>query len=556
MTDNEALYLLPHLVSLTLSTSIFVYVWSKRPAKGATAFALYMLGQALWMAGIIFELNSQTLRGKLFWESSQWAAATLLIVTLPVFAVQYAEFELKHPRRLFNLSLILPSIFLIFLIVEPSLHLIFVNPYLTTDAPLLDLKYSFSALVYGYAAYAYLIHLWGLYILIRRLASLHGLYQAQVTLIVIGFFIHLIGTFILLMDARVFSQNDITPFTFAVGDFTLLLGLFRFRIFDVLPVARDKVFEAMVEPVVIVDNKNLIVDINISMLDLLGMLSSDVVGKPARQVFQDFPIPIKQHLQTAYARAEASFEIGGRDVHYEMTVWPMRDAHKNIIGRIFISHDITALKELEHELRKLNVELEDRVHARTRELAEAYDTTLEGWARALELRDKETEGHTRRVTSLTLKIASAMGICGDELEQVRRGAILHDIGKMGIADKILLKPGKLTREERETMQNHPETAYKLLSPIPFLSKALDIPYCHHEKWNGTGYPRGLKGEEIPLAARIFAAVDVWDAIKSDRPYKKAWSQKKAVEYFVEQSGKHFDPHVVNVFLEMLEKGAI
>jgi HD-GYP domain-containing protein (c-di-GMP phosphodiesterase class II) len=132
---------------------------------------------------------------------------------------------------------------------------------------------------------------------------------------------------------------------------------------------------------------------------------------------------------------------------------------------------------------------------------------------------------------------------------MRRGALLHDIGKMGISDTILLKPGSLTDEEWETMRQHPEYAYNLLSPISYLRPALDIPYCHHEKWDGTGYPRGLKGEEIPLAARIFAVVDVWDALRSDRPYRKAWSEEKARAYIREQAGKYFDPRVVEVFLK-------
>ncbi len=260
------------------------------------------------------------------------------------------------------------------------------------------------------------------------------------------------------------------------------------------------------------------------------------------------------YTHVSYARAEATFELGGKNIYYELTVGPLFNTRKEMTGRIYISHDITALKELENELRKLNTELENRVRARTWELADAYDTTLEGWARALEIRDKETEGHSRRVTDMTLKIAIAMGIADDELEQIRRGAILHDIGKMGISDEILHKPGKLTEEERETIKKHPEIAYKLLAPIPFLNKALEIPYSHHEKWDGSGYPQGLAGNEIPLSARIFAVADVWDALSSDRPYNKAWERKKAIAYFAEETGRHFDPRVVNVFFRLLEKG--
>lgn len=184
------------------------------------------------------------------------------------------------------------------------------------------------------------------------------------------------------------------------------------------------------------------------------------------------------------------------------------------------------------------------------DLTLAYDVTLEGWSRALDLRDRETEGHTQRVTDLTLRLAGAMGVPEDEVARIRRGALLHDIGKMGIPDAILLKPGPLTGEEWAIMKKHPVTAYQLLAPIAYLRPALDIPRYHHEKWDGTGYPDGLQGEQIPLAARIFAVADVYDALTSDRPYRAAWTREKARVYIGEQAGRHFDPRVVDAFLRL------
>ncbi len=186
------------------------------------------------------------------------------------------------------------------------------------------------------------------------------------------------------------------------------------------------------------------------------------------------------------------------------------------------------------------------------DLTLAYDGTIEGWSRALDYRDKETEGHSRRVTEMTLEIARFTGASADELVHIRRGALLHDIGKMGIPDSILLKPGPLTDEEWVIMRRHPVYALELLSPIAYLRPALDIPYCHHEKWDGTGYPRGLKGEEIPLAARIFAVVDVWDALGSDRPYRPAWPREKIIGHMRSLAGTHFDPRVCEAFLKLLE----
>src|SRR5688572_20942950 len=197
-----------------------------------------------------------------------------------------------------------------------------------------------------------------------------------------------------------------------------------------------------------------------------------------------------------------------------------------------------------------NARLFDDLQASNRELEKAYQATLEGWVRALDMRDKETEGHTQRVTKLTERLAKSMGVDGDELLHIRRGALLHDIGKMAIPDGILLKPGKLTDDERLLIQQHPLYAYEMLNPIDFLLPAIDIPYCHHEKWDGTGYPRGLRGEDIPFSARIFPVIDVWDALISDRPYRKGLPQDEVRHHIQADSGKHFDPRVVNAFFEL------
>ena len=197
-----------------------------------------------------------------------------------------------------------------------------------------------------------------------------------------------------------------------------------------------------------------------------------------------------------------------------------------------------------------NHELFDGMQRSNDELRLAYDTTIEGWSHALDLRDKETEGHTQRVKEMTLKLARAAGIREEEIIHIRRGVLLHDIGKLGVPDQILLKPGALTDDEWTIMRRHPVYAYELISPIEFLRPALDIPYCHHEKWDGSGYPRGLKGEQIPLAARLFAVVDVWDALSSDRAYRRKWPKEKVVDYIRSLSGSYFDPDAVDLFFDV------
>ncbi len=199
-----------------------------------------------------------------------------------------------------------------------------------------------------------------------------------------------------------------------------------------------------------------------------------------------------------------------------------------------------------------NSQLLSSLERTNQELQRAYDRTIEGWANALDLKDEETAGHSKRVTEMTVRLARQLGVPADEVVHVQRGALLHDIGKMGIPDEILLKRGPLTDEEFEIMRQHPVYAYELLSPIEFLRPALHIPYSHHERWDGSGYPQGLAGEQIPLAARIFAVVDVFDALTSDRPYREAWPVERAREFILEGSGTHFDPKVVEAFFELMD----
>jgi len=205
------------------------------------------------------------------------------------------------------------------------------------------------------------------------------------------------------------------------------------------------------------------------------------------------------------------------------------------------SRNITERKRAQDALQSAHMELRD-----------AYDRTIEGWVRALDLRDRETEGHTQRVTETTLKVARAIGIPESEITHIRRGALLHDIGKIAISDEIMQKPGPLDEKEWEAMRRHPLYAYEVLYPIAYLRPALEIPFCHHERWDGSGYPQGLKGEDIPLVARLFAIVDVWDALSHDRPYRKASPPGEVIKYLQEQAGRFFDPDLVRLFVSIVQ----
>lgn len=223
--------------------------------------------------------------------------------------------------------------------------------------------------------------------------------------------------------------------------------------------------------------------------------------------------------------------------------------------RSFSEREIDLCTILAHQISLAlhNASLYEQAQTALTELSRAYNATLEGWSHLLDIRDHITDEHTNRVAETTLTLAARFGFCDADLENIRRGALLHDIGKMGIPDHILQKTGPLTEDEFLIMQRHPELAFALMSRIDYLLPAVHIPYCHHEKWDGTGYPRKLKGEEIPLEARIFAVVDVFDALTHERPYRSAWTEEDTLCYIQEQTGRQFAPGVVEVFLEMLRE---
>ena len=283
---------------------------------------------------------------------------------------------------------------------------------------------------------------------------------------------------------------------------------------------------------------------------LLGYQPNELVGKSTLDFIhvEDRPQILKytktnQSGLLVYSITYRARHKNGRYIWLETSARAITDKKTGSIIEIqAASRDIT---ERIHSQRALQTAHEN--------LQEAYERTIEGWVRALDLRDRETEGHTQRVTELTLKFARALGFSDEDLVHIRRGALLHDMGKMAIPDDILQKPGPLSEKEWEEMRRHPSYAYEMLSRISYLRRALEIPYCHHERWDGSGYPQGLKGEAIPLVARLFAIVDVWDALSNERPYRKPLPRQEVCQYIYDNSGKLFDSKLVDVFLSVIDK---
>lgn len=277
-------------------------------------------------------------------------------------------------------------------------------------------------------------------------------------------------------------------------------------------------------------------DDSILQKDTLNAFS--LVAESDREVFASCIEMITRNMVPS-TRMEASFYRNDESLFPAEVAFGSFYSGANPTAQIVI-HDISDYKLSEEHSLKTHMELEM-----------SYTATLNGWSRALELRDRETQGHSQRVTDKSVEIALRIGISLEKIIHVRHGALLHDIGKMAIPDAILFKPGPLTTYERHVMEQHPSYAYNLLSSIKYLQPALTIPYSHHEKWNGTGYPQGLKAENIPVEARIFSIIDVWDALTSDRPYRSAWPDEKAREYIWENRSIQFDPDLVNIFLDSI-----
>lgn len=273
--------------------------------------------------------------------------------------------------------------------------------------------------------------------------------------------------------------------------------------------------------------------------ELLGTKVFDLIHEEDRDIIRE--LFDRKASTTTYTVAFRASHKDGSFVWLETSARAILDpVTKKAVEVQSTSRDITERKRAEEAL-----------HHAHKQLSEAYERTIEGWVRALDLRDRETEGHTQRVTDITIKVAKLVGFSDEELLHIRRGALLHDMGKIGIPDEILQKTGPLNETEWTKMRRHPSYAYEMLSRIEYLRPALEIPFYHHERWNGSGYPHGLSGKDIPLSARLFAIVDVWDALRSDRPYRKQLPREQVIEYLRENSGQLFDPQLVEIFLKFV-----
>lgn len=306
-------------------------------------------------------------------------------------------------------------------------------------------------------------------------------------------------------------------------------------------------FDLLPEGMLVTHANGVIAMANPAIASLLGLKHSEqLIG---RSIESFIPADYKAIFDSYFEMVSV---IPGRHEPVELELWHMDGSRVVVkVGFARSPHFGNSTIQLSVQDVRDQKQIEDQMARATFELEQAYRSTLEGWALALDRRDRETGDHSRNVTNKTVELALAMGVNLEEIVHIRHGALLHDIGKMAIPDAILLKPGPLNDEEWQEMKKHPEIAREMLIPIDYLQPAIEIPYNHHERWDGSGYPRSLKGIEIPFSARIFAVVDVYDALSSDRPYRQRWPEEKVLHYIQENAGTLFDPDVVHVFMEYL-----
>jgi PAS domain S-box-containing protein len=356
-------------------------------------------------------------------------------------------------------------------------------------------------------------------------------------------------------DERINSAFKVLAFQSSPNKVTVLFSDISQRIIEAesLRVSEEKFSKAfLISPDSININRlsdGLYVDINEGFTKITGYTHEDVIGKTSVDIgiwvnSADRSFLVEELKETGVINnVETQFRLkDGSSITGLISARVIEVNHEKCI--LSITRDISDRKQAENDLLYAHAQLE-----------EAYNATLEGWVRALEIREHDTADHSRRVVELTVSMATRMGFSEEELIHVQRGALLHDIGKMGVPDNILLKPGSLTAEEWTIMRYHPVYAHALLEEIEYLVPAMEIPYCHHERWDGMGYPRGLSGEEIPLPARIFAVIDVYDALLSDRPHRPAWSLVDVKQYLLDQKGKQFDPQLVDEFLSFISNNS-
>ena len=382
MNREEFYYLLPYLFSLALSLGIFIYAWRHRKVRGVRAYTWFLAGQLLTILGFIIELVSHELQTKILWDKFQWVVESFLIfIPFWVFAVQFTEHQFRRPRLVWGFLVVVPLLFVILLLTDDLHHLLYPNPHLSADLPFPELEYNFTPIIYLYSIfYIYGTNFFGIGLLIQRAIQAHNIHRSQYWAIAIGFSIPLVLSFFTLADIRITPLRDIAPITLAIGNLVVAWGLFRYRLFDVVPIAREHIVENMVDPVLVLDNNNRILDINKAAVDLLGRKPSEVIDRHSKDIFAEWPVIVDALDNFDVDRREIAVANVDDTFFYDLNISAIQNDDGQTIGRIIVARDVTRHKTLEAGYRMLSSELENRVQERTEELrasAERYKAVVE-----------------------------------------------------------------------------------------------------------------------------------------------------------------------------------
>ena len=414
---DRLLYLIPYLLSAFLSLGILNYTWRKRNVRGARELSFFLVGQTLWLFGFVLELVASDISVKLAWDKFQWVGAVIALVSVPYFAVRFANYSLREKPRFSATLAIVPTVFTLLLLTDPYHHLLYPDPHLLNQQFFSELTYRYTWVIYAFGIYSYFITLGSFLFLILKSQKSNQVQRMQIAIVCIGGLIPILGTILSLTGVRLIPQRDASPLVSAIGNVILAWGMFRYRVFEVLPFARETIVDNMEDLVVVLDARDRVVEINKNAQRILRINGSNVIGSSVDIVLKDWPEVLAKFNRPENVSSEEFIEEDGKFFHYDVRSTLLHDDKGNYMGRIFVARDVTPYAQLQWELKSLNESLEERVREKTRELEESYDTTLQGWAKALELRDKETEGHSRRVVEETVQLARQLGIPEEEISR-------------------------------------------------------------------------------------------------------------------------------------------
>ncbi len=573
---------IPYLICLLLCFLLALNFIPGRKRPEVRVFLWLILCESAWIVGFILELLAQDIQGKLFWDSVQFAPSLACTVFLLGFARLYTGCpKAFKPLELTALLVIIAAISV--LSFTDGLHgLVRASPYLDSSVVQGELAYDFTFLDWLIFTLFYAISLWSLFLLLRKGARSHAASRIKHTLVAIGFMFPVLGILGSMLGLRILGHRDFSAFTLVLANICIAFALFRYRLFNLLPLARRLIVESLHDPVMVIDTDGVLVDCNRAMGALLKIRRGRLRGSAVSSVFSSWPSDAKEILQECSGECRISLGSSPGQQHFMLDCATLEKSDGTpgqeaaVLGKVVVLRDISDIVEAERSLHTWNDALESRIHERTEALeaevlksrqAEAklrsagqniHGTQREimlTLAELVESRSKETANHVLRVAEYARIMSEVRGLAPEEVSLVADAAPMHDLGKIVVPDGILNKPGSLSADEMELMRTHTTVGYEILSKSErsLIKTAALIALEHHEHWDGGGYPQGMVGTTISLAGRIVCVCDVFDALAMTRIYKDAWELPRIYEFFRDQKGRMFDPELVDLLFLNLDR---